>query len=132
MASAPPRRRSIFRPCIDLHDGQVKQIVGGTLSDTTPDTLKLISQSAGDFARIYKDRGLEGGHIIKLGGGGNDAAAKEALQVWPGTSQIGGGVNVENAKEWLDAGAGKFSLERLQATASVVGKERLVVDMRDT
>jgi len=110
---------------------------------------------------MYKDRRLEGGHIIKLGGG-NDAAAKEALQVWPGTFQIGGGIDDKNAKEWLDAGAGKvsirgrtmgnyslmnenmnqvivtsylfprgkFSLERLQATASVVGKEKLVVDVR--
>ncbi|EDR06630.1 uncharacterized protein LACBIDRAFT_236329 [Laccaria bicolor S238N-H82] len=143
MASAPARRRSIFRPCIDLHDGQVKQIVGGTLSDTAPETLKtnfVAKQSAGDFARMYKDCGLEGGHIIKLGGG-NDAAAKEALQVWPGTFQIGGGIDDENGKEWLDAGAGKvivtsylfpggkFSLERLQAIASVVGKERLVVDV---
>ncbi|KAF8621591.1 hypothetical protein AX15_007616 [Amanita polypyramis BW_CC] len=135
--------RSVFRPCIDLHNGQVKQIVGGTLSDSTPDALKtnfVASQSAAEFARLYRKRGLEGGHVIKLGAG-NDEAAKDALQEWPGGLQIGGGITDENAREWLDAGAskvivtsylfpdGKFSLERIVKISSVVGKDRLVVDV---
>jgi phosphoribosylformimino-5-aminoimidazole carboxamide ribotide isomerase len=100
-------RRSCFRPCIDLHEGRVKQIVGGTLSDDSPSDLKInfisrrvdgvsivcdtsnadetprCSRSAGYFARLYKDNGLEGGHVIKLGLG-NDDAAREALGAWPG------------------------------------------------
>ncbi|KAG6861614.1 Histidine biosynthesis bifunctional protein hisB, partial [Termitomyces sp. Mi166 len=102
-------KRSIFRPCIDLHDGQVKQIVGGTLSDASPETLKtnfVASQSPGDFARLYRDNKLEGGHVIKLGPG-NDAAAQEALGAWPGGLQIGGGINDQNAQEWIDVGASK-------------------------
>ncbi|EGN93041.1 hypothetical protein SERLA73DRAFT_116453 [Serpula lacrymans var. lacrymans S7.3] len=156
--SAP---RSVFRPCIDLHDGQVKQIVGGTLSDSDPSNLKVnfvASQSPGDFARLYKEHDLKGGHVIKLGPR-NDAAAKEALAAWPGRYtggsvpcyvhtklrtgglQIGGGINDQNAQEWLDAGASKvivtsylfpgakFSLERLQMLCSAIGKDRLVVDI---
>ncbi|KAJ7771361.1 hypothetical protein DFH07DRAFT_804070 [Mycena maculata] len=135
-----PRAR--FRPCIDLHDGKVKQIIGGTLSDE-PDTLKtnfVSSQSAGEFARLYKKHDLEGGHVIKLGPG-NDAAARDALSAWPGGLQIGGGINGINALEWLNAGASKvivtsylfpeakFSLDRLEALSSAVGKDRLVVDV---
>ncbi|TFK43533.1 Phosphoribosylformimino-5-aminoimidazole carboxamide ribotide isomerase [Crucibulum laeve] len=136
-------RHSVFRPCIDLHDGKVKQIVGGTLSDTAPEGLKtnfVARQSAGEFARMYKEHNLEGGHVIKLGPG-NDDAAKEALAAWPGGLQIGGGINETNAKEWLDAGASKvivtsslfpnakFSLEKLKTISSAVGKERLVIDL---
>lgn len=136
-------RHSIFRPCIDLHDGQVKQIVGGTLSDDKPEELKtnfIASQSPAEFARLYRDRNLVGGHVIKLGRG-NDAAAREALAAWPGGLQVGGGMNEKNAKEWIDAGASKiivtsylfpnakFSLERLMAMSNVVGRDRLVVDV---
>lgn len=136
-------RRSIFRPCIDLHDGQVKQIVGGTLSDSNPEALKtnfVASQSPGDFTRLYKRHDLCGGHIIKLGPK-NDDAAREALAAWPGGLQIGGGVTDANAQEWLDNGAskvivtsylfpaGKFSLERLQAISHTIDKDRLVIDV---
>ncbi|KAG6817406.1 hypothetical protein H0H87_009050 [Tephrocybe sp. NHM501043] len=136
-------RRSVFRPCIDLHDGQVKQIVGGTLSDTSPESLKtnfVASQSPGDFARLYRENNLEGGHVIKLGPR-NDAAAREALQAWLGHLQIGGGINDQNAQEWINAGASKvivtsylfpdakFSLERLKKVSSAVGKDKLVVDV---
>ncbi|KAF8204973.1 N--5 [Pholiota molesta] len=139
--SAP--RRSLFRPCIDLHNGQVKQIVGGTLSDKSPDTLRtnfVARQSAGEFAQIYKQHNLEGGHVIKLGPG-NDDAALEALAAWPDKLQVGGGINDKNAKYWIDAGASKiivtsylfpnakFSLERLKAISEVVGRDRLVVDV---
>ncbi|EAU84783.2 N-(5'-phospho-D-ribosylformimino)-5 [Coprinopsis cinerea okayama7 len=136
-------RRSVFRPCIDLHNGQVKQIVGGTLSDSSPDALRtnfVAEQSAGQFAELYKLHDLTGGHVIKLGPG-NDAAAKEALATWPKGLQIGGGINETNAQEWLDAGAskvivtsylfpnGNFSLERLQRLSQSIGKENLVVDV---
>ncbi|KIJ70566.1 hypothetical protein HYDPIDRAFT_172356 [Hydnomerulius pinastri MD-312] len=137
------KRRSTFRPCIDLHDGQVKQIVGGTLSDSDPEGLKtnfVASHSPGDFARLYKKHGLRGGHVIKLGPR-NDDSAKEALAAWPGGLQIGGGITADNAQEWLDAGASKvivtsylfpgamFSLENLKAISNKVGKEKLVVDV---
>ncbi|KDR83743.1 hypothetical protein GALMADRAFT_219574 [Galerina marginata CBS 339.88] len=136
-------RCSLFRPCIDLHHGQVKQIVGGTFSDKSPEALRtnfVARQSAGEFARIYKEHHLEGGHVIKLGPG-NDEAALEALSAWPGRLQVGGGINGANAKYWIDAGAskvivtsylfpeGKFSLERLKAVSSAVGKDQLVVDV---
>ncbi|KAG8742269.1 Enzyme that catalyzes the fourth step in the histidine pathway [Ceratobasidium sp. 414] len=78
-------RRTVFRPCIDLHNGFVKQIVGGTLSDN-PNELKtnfVATDSAASFARLYRMNHLEGGHIIKLGPG-NDEAAREALAAWPG------------------------------------------------
>ncbi|KAF8450714.1 Phosphoribosylformimino-5-aminoimidazole carboxamide ribotide isomerase [Boletus edulis BED1] len=137
------RRRSRFRPCIDLHDGKVKQIVGGTLSDDNPGALRtnfVASQSAGDFARLYKEYDLQGGHVIKLGPG-NEEAAREALEAWPDALQIGGGITATNAREWLDAGASKvivtsylfpgakFSRERLDAISNVVGRDRLVVDV---
>ncbi|KAJ7180083.1 Phosphoribosylformimino-5-aminoimidazole carboxamide ribotide isomerase [Mycena crocata] len=134
---------SRFRPCIDLHDGKVKQIIGGTLSEAAPETLKtnFISRlSAGEFASLYRTHNLEGGHVIKLGPG-NDAAARDALSSWPGGLQVGGGISDKNAQEWLDAGASKvivtsflfpdgvFSLDRLKALSSAIGKDRLVVDV---
>lgn len=79
------RRRALFRPCIDLHDGQVKQIVGGTLSET-PESLKtnfVASKPPKYYADLYKEKELEGGHVIMLGRG-NETAAKEALAAWPG------------------------------------------------
>ncbi|KAE9410511.1 Phosphoribosylformimino-5-aminoimidazole carboxamide ribotide isomerase [Gymnopus androsaceus JB14] len=124
-------------------DGQVKQIVGGTLSDTNPHDLKtnfVSQQSPAEFARLYRDNQLDGGHVIKLGPG-NDESAKQALAAWPGGLQIGGGITDVNAKEWLNAGASKvivtsylfpdfkFSLERLKAISSTAGKDRLVVDV---
>ncbi|TFK55704.1 Phosphoribosylformimino-5-aminoimidazole carboxamide ribotide isomerase [Heliocybe sulcata] len=143
MASSSSPRRSLFRPCIDLHGGQVKQIVGGTLLDDNPEALKtnfVASKSPAEFAQLYREHGLVGGHVIKLGSG-NDEAAKEALAVWPGGLQIGGGINDKNAREWIDAGAGKvivtsflfpggnFDVERLKAIATIVGHERIVVDV---
>ncbi|KAN0132621.1 Phosphoribosylformimino-5-aminoimidazole carboxamide ribotide isomerase [Lactarius tabidus] len=136
-------RRSLFRPCIDLHDGHVKQIVGGTLSKNDPGSLKtnfVAKETSVDFALRYKQHGLDGGHLIKLGPG-NDEAAKDALRAWPGGLQIGGGITDENALSWLEHGASKvivtsylfpgqkFSLQRLQTISSLVGKERLVVDI---
>ncbi|KAG8956766.1 Enzyme that catalyzes the fourth step in the histidine pathway [Tulasnella sp. 424] len=146
MASETPRRRhSLFKPCIDLHDGVVKQIVGGTLSDQAPAELKtnfVASQSSKEFALLYKKNSLEGGHVIKLGPG-NDGAAKDTLSAWPGGLQVGGGITEDNAMEWIEAGASKvivtsylfpgarFSPERLENLAAKVGPQRLVVDVSE-
>lgn len=97
-----------FRPCIDIHSGEVKQIVGGTLDSASSRLLvNHVSQyPPAHFARLYRDNALEGAHVIMLGPG-NGEAAKDALQAWPGHLQIGGGINDQNAKSWLDAGASK-------------------------
>lgn len=132
----------MFRPCIDLHDGKVKQIVGGSLSDD-PSTLRtnfISERPAGWYAELYKRDGLTGGHVIMLGKG-NEAAAREALAAFPGGFHIGGGINLENAQSYLDAGAshvivtswvfsgGKLDTERLQALVGLIGKKRLVLDL---
>lgn len=132
----------MFRPCIDLHEGKVKQIVGGTLSDsgTGLRTNFVSAKSAAWFAELYRRDGLRGGHVIMLGPG-NEAAAREALAAYPGGLHIGGGVNGENAHSWLDAGAshvivtswifrdGRVDWERLQQLAGAIGTERLVLDL---
>jgi phosphoribosylformimino-5-aminoimidazole carboxamide ribotide isomerase len=132
-----------FRPCIDLHDGCVKQIVGGTLRDDGPRPTEnfVADQTAGWFADRYRADGLTGGHLIKLGPG-NDAAAREALAAYPGGLQIGGGITAENAPGWLEAGAShvivtswlfdsenKLSTSRLQQLTREVGRERIVLDL---
>ena len=132
-----------FRPCIDLHNGCVKQIVGGSLSK---DGVGLKTnfesdQPASYYAEIYQKDNLQGGHVIKLGAG-NDAAALLALAAYPDGLQVGGGINLENAAEWLNAGAshvivtsylfdlnGVFLPERLDQLVAEVGKERLVIDL---
>ncbi|CAG8522300.1 5063_t:CDS:10 [Diversispora eburnea] len=123
--------RTKFRPCIDLHDGQVKQIVGGSLNDINPDGLKtnfVSKEKPSYYAKLYKENYLTGAHVIKLGIG-NDEAAKETLKTWPGGLQVGGGITLENAEEWIKAGA-KFSLSRLQELCKKLGKERIVIDVR--
>ncbi|KZS98055.1 Phosphoribosylformimino-5-aminoimidazole carboxamide ribotide isomerase [Sistotremastrum niveocremeum HHB9708] len=137
------KRHSKFRPCIDLHEGLVKQIVGGTLSERSSENLQtnfVSSHSPSYYAQLYKEHDLVGGHVIKLGPR-NDEAAREALQAWPGGLQIGGGINDSNALGWLENGApkvivtsylfpdAKFSLSRLQKISTLVGPERLVVDI---
>ncbi|CAF9930168.1 MAG: Histidine biosynthesis bifunctional protein hisB [Gomphillus americanus] len=137
---------TIFRPCIDLHEGQVKQIVGGTLTDnresTSLRTNHISKHSAGHFASLYQTHNLRGGHVIMLGPG-NEFAATQALQTWPGALQIGGGINDSNAAEWLAKGAEKiiitsylfanaqFSLDRLEQVLSAVDNNRhkLVIDL---
>lgn len=132
-----------FRPCIDLHHGLVKQIVGGTLRDDS-DRVRVNFQSelpAAHYARRYRDDGLTGGHIIKLGPG-NDDAAREALAAYPGGLQIGGGISADNATAWLEAGAdkvivtswlfdetGHFLPNRLDALVRAVGATNLVIDL---
>ena len=97
-----------FRPCIDLHSGQVKQIVGGTLSEQASDlkTNYVSKHPAGYYGQLYKEHGCTGSHVIMLGPG-NTAAAKEALQAWPAGLQVGGGINEGNAQEWIELGAEK-------------------------
>lgn len=130
-----------FRPCIDLHDGQVKQIVGSTLVDGAAPTENFVSaHSPAWFAKLYAEKELRGGHVIKLGRG-NDDAAREALGAAPGWLQVGGGIDRSNAVEWLDAGAsqvivtssifkdGQLDWDELRALSELVGKERLVLDL---
>lgn len=97
-----------FRPCIDLHSGQVKQIVGGTLSTETSDlrTNHVSTLPASHFAQLYKDNKLRGAHVIMLGPN-NELAALEALKAWPNALQVGGGINDQNAKQWIENGAEK-------------------------
>lgn len=131
-----------FRPCIDLQNGRVVQIVGGTLTDDSTQTVTnhVSARSAADFAALYQRDGLTGGHVIMLGPGSEDAA-RSALAAYPRGLQIGGGITAENAAAWLNAGAshvivtsylfdnGALSRERLEAVTHAVGKDRLVVDM---
>ncbi len=132
---------TIFRPCIDLHNGIVKQIVGGSYSDQAQ-TLKTNFESAKEssyYAKMYKKDGLQGGHIIKIGQG-NEAAALEALKSYPGGLQIGGGINDENGMAYLEAGASHLILtswlfpenrmdwDRAKVLANKYGKEKLVFD----
>lgn len=130
-----------FRPCIDLHEGKVKQIVGGTLNDEGAVENFVSEKSPSWYAVKFAGDELRGGHVIKLGPG-NDDAAKEALGAWPGGLQIGGGICYDNAAKWLDAGAsevivtswffdseGEFLEDRAKLLADEVGAERVVVDL---
>lgn len=133
-----------FRPCIDLHAGKVKQIVGGTLRDGSgegPVENFVAREGAGWFARRFRDDGLVGGHVIRLGSG-NDEAAREALAAWPGGLQLGGGIDPRNAADWLEAGAShvivtswlfdaeaRLSRRRLREIVAAVGARRLVIDL---
>ena len=132
-----------FKPCIDLHHGNVVQIVGATLEHIPgqgPDTNFISPHSPAHYAKMYQRDGLSGGHVIMLGPG-NEDAAREALAAAPGFLQVGGGIRPDNARAWLDAGAaqvivtswlfenGDFSPARLQALVDVVRPEELVLDL---
>ena len=132
-----------FRPCIDLHEGKVKQIVGGSLRDDGPGpTENFVSEHPPAwFAKKFQADDLVGGHVIKLGPG-NDEAAREALAAWPGGLQIGGGISSENAEEWITAGAshvivtsalfdanGRFLQKALDDLVAAVGREHVVIDL---
>lgn len=130
----------MFRPCIDLHEGRVKQIVGGSLDTAELRTNFVSKKSSASFAELYKRDGLEGGHVIMLGPG-NEEAAMQALRAYPGGLQLGGGVNADNAQKYLDAGAshvivtswifrdGRVEWERLKDLIDAIGKSRLVLDL---
>lgn len=138
-----------FRPCIDIHNGQVKQIVGSSLRDEgdRADTNFASQMDAAFYARMYKKDGLKGGHIILLNPAGSDyyeetkRQALGALAAYPGGMQIGGGITAENAGFFLDAGAshvivtsyvfknGTFCRENLEKLLSVVGRRHIVLDL---
>lgn len=132
----------MFRPCIDLRNGKVVQIVGGTLTDTGAGTRTNFESDHPPrwFADLYRRDALTGGHIIALGPG-NESAAREALAAWPGGIQYGGGVTGDTAADWLEAGAskvivtswvfreGRLDFPRLEQLVSRIGSERLVLDL---
>ena len=138
-----------FRPCIDIHNGQVKQIVGGSLTDIGDRANEnfVASQDAAFYAKLYKKYDLKGGHIILLNGKDSSyyeatkSQAVNALKAYPGGMQIGGGINDENAYEYLEKGAdkvivtsfvfknGQISYDNLEKLVEAVGKERLVLDL---
>ncbi len=135
-----------FRPCIDIHNGKVKQIVGGSLNGTAAAENFVSKQDAAWYARFYQKYGICGGHVILLNGVGTDgyeetkAQALEALRAYPGGLQVGGGITPENAEIFLDAGAsqvivtsyvfrdGHIDQERLEKMVRTVGREHLVLD----
>ena len=102
-----------FRPCIDIHNGKVKQIVGSSLKDKNNEAIEnfLSEQSAADFARLYQKDEVRGGHIILLNAVDSEfyeatkQQAVEALSAYPGGLQIGGGITAENASYYINMGA---------------------------
>lgn len=138
-----------FRPCIDIHNGKVKQIVGGSLADknNAADENFVSEYGAEHYAELYRSRGLDGGHIIILNAAGTEyydadrAQAFAALKKYPGGLQVGGGITAENAEEYLAAGAshvivtsyvfrdGRISFDNLRRLCAVTGRERLVLDL---
>ncbi|PKM93881.1 MAG: phosphoribosylformimino-5-aminoimidazole carboxamide ribotide isomerase [Firmicutes bacterium HGW-Firmicutes-1] len=132
----------MFRPCIDLHNGQVKQIVGGTLTDSGQGMIEnfVSEKDSTYYANLFKADGLKGGHVIMLGSG-NEKAATEALQAYPNGLQVGGGINPENASIYLEKGAshvivtsyvfnnGQIVFEHLEKMVKAISKEKLVLDL---
>lgn len=138
-----------FRPCIDIHNGQVKQIVGGSLRDAGDAAREnfVARQGADYYARLYREAGVRGGHVILLNAmdspqyAATKRQALSALRAYPGGLQAGGGITPENAKDFLDAGAshvivtsyvfreGKIHYDRLERMRDAVRKERLVLDL---
>lgn len=138
-----------FRPCIDIHNGKVKQIVGGSLKDQGDRAVEnfVSEQDGAFFAELYRKYGLKGGHIILLNSADSSwyeatkAQAMKALAAYPGGMQAGGGIHAENAAEFLDAGAshvivtsyvfrdGAIYYENLEKLQKEAGKEHLVLDL---
>ncbi|MDR1700987.1 MAG: phosphoribosylformimino-5-aminoimidazole carboxamide ribotide isomerase [Lachnoclostridium sp.] len=138
-----------FRPCIDIHNGKVKQIIGASLKDSGDFAEEnfVSSMSADGYAKLYKDKQRYGGHIIMLNGrdseyyGENLKQAEAALSVFPGGLQIGGGITDENAASFLDRGAshviltsfiftdGEIRYDRLKHMNHLIGKEKMVLDL---
>lgn len=138
-----------FRPCIDIHNGKVKQIVGSSLRDADDSAIEnyVSEQDAAYYARLYRDSNLQGGHIILLNAKDSpyyEATREEAfkaLKAYPGGMQVGGGIHADNAGEYIDAGAshvivtsylfedGSLSRDRMQKLMQAVGKEHVVFDL---
>ena len=131
-----------FRPCIDLHDGKVKQIVGSTLGYDNKEVIENFTsdQDAAYYASLFQQNKLTGGHVIMLGPG-NEEAAIRALHAYPNGLQIGGGITADNAQKYIDSGAshvivtsyifhdGLLDMNRLQQLVKEIGKEHLVIDL---
>lgn len=131
-----------FRPCIDLHDGKVKQIVGSSLNQPNTEVIEnfISEHDSTYFAEMFKGDSLVGGHVIMLGSNNEDAALK-ALATYPGGLQVGGGITAENAPKFIAAGAshiivtsyifhdGKLDMERLHALVEAVGRDKIVIDL---
>lgn len=138
-----------FRPCIDIHNGKVKQIVGSSLRDAGDQAEEnfVAEQDGAFFARLYRNAGICGGHIILLNPeqseyyGATREQALLALHEYPGGLQIGGGIHAGNAASFIKEGAshvivtsyvfkdGRISFENLNRLVSAVGKEHLVLDL---
>lgn len=146
-----------FRGCIDIHSGQVKQIVGGTLTqddvNSTANTSKtlenfVLTKPSSYYAQLYSENNLQGCHVIKLGlNPENDKAAELACKTWPGGLQVGGGIHLENAQGWVDKGAShviitswlfskneetdkmELDFDKLKTISNKVGKKHLIVDL---
>ncbi len=138
-----------FRPCIDIHNGKVKQIVGGSLADVGNFAREnyVAEQDAAFFAEFYRKQGIRGGHIILLNAADSEhyeqtrRQAFAALAAYPGGMQVGGGITAENAAEFLEAGAshvivtsyvfreGHIDYPRLEKLVKAVGRDRLVLDL---
>lgn len=138
-----------FRPCIDIHNGKVKQIVGGSLKDKGDCATEnfVATHDAAYYAQLYRKAGVRGGHIIMLNAASSEyfeatkSQAVAALKAYPGGLQIGGGIHCENASEYLEAGAshvivtsyvfrdGRIHYDNLKKLAGIVGKEHLVLDL---
>lgn len=138
-----------FRPCIDIHNGSVKQIVGGSLKDTADQAIdNFVSEADADFyAKLYREKGLSGGHIIILNPPSSEYyerdiwQAKLALRNYPGGLQIGGGINDGNAAAFIEAGAsrvivtsyvfrdGRINYDNLDRLVQAVGREHIVLDL---
>jgi len=138
-----------FKPCIDIHNGKVKQIVGGSLLDTGNQAQEnfVSQQDASFYAQLYKNNKIKGGHIILLNSVNSEyyesdiKQAKSALNSYPGGLQIGGGITADNAKSFLDMGAshvlvtsyvfkdGRIDFDNLNSLVNAVGKDRLVLDL---
>lgn len=138
-----------FRPCIDIHNGKVKQIVGGSLKDEGNKAKEnFVSEfDASYFANLYKKENLKGAHVIMLNALNSEyyeatkAQAMLAVRTYPGALQVGGGITAENAKEYIENGAdkvivtsyvfkdGEVHYENLKKLVAAVGKEHIVVDL---
>ncbi len=138
-----------FRPCIDIHNGQVKQIIGSSLRDKGDAAVDnfVSEQGAAYYAALFQRLGLPGGHVILLNAKDSPQyeatrkQAMEALAAWPGGMHVGGGINAGNAEEWLNAGAshvivtsyvftkGRIDFDHLEELRRAVGREHVVLDV---
>ncbi len=138
-----------FRPCIDIHNGKVKQIVGSSLTDEGNQAREnfVSKQDAAFFADLYKEKNIRGGHVILLNKEGSEFFEKtreqavKALRTYPGGLQVGGGITAENASFYIEEGAshvvvtsyvfsnGDINYVNLKKLVEAVGPEHIVLDL---